>query len=177
MKENYERLPQNIKRLLYRKDISNTNQPVFLIGFSGCGKSTLGAMIAQKTEKKFIDIDNYIVTKHNQSISQIFADKGEQGFRLIEKEALNEILNLKNIIIATGGGTPCFFDNMELMNKNGITIYLKLSPEKLFERLVTDKKSRPLLTEKDDKELLEYINNELRKREKYYEKAKINFSI
>jgi shikimate kinase len=154
------------------KKITEDSRPLFLVGFSGCGKSTLGAMIARKTKKNFIDLDNYISAKHNKSISQIFEHNDEQEFRALEKEALCEIVKLKNIIVATGGGTPCFFDNMTMMNKSGITVYLKLSPQKLFERLASNKNSRPLLAKKDDNELFEYIKKELQIREKYYSQSK-----
>ena len=139
---------------------SETSKPLFLIGFMGCGKSTSGALISQKTGKEFIDLDIYITQKHNKSIPEIFENEGEQAFRLIEHSALKEIINIKNIIVATGGGTPCFFDNMELMSQNGITVYLKSSTKKLFERLISLKNTRPLLSGLSDEELEE--------REKYY---------
>jgi len=148
-----------------------TFNPIFLTGFSGSGKSSKGAFLAKKYQKNFIDLDNYIVEKNNKTISEIFENEGEQEFRKLEHNALKEISALKNSIVATGGGTPCFFDNMTLMNKSGVTIFLKTSVETLFKRLVSDKKSRPLLAGKSDDEILEYIKKELKMREKFYNMA------
>jgi len=154
---------------------SKTSKPLFLIGFMGCGKSTSGALIAQKTGKEFIDLDLYISQKHNKSISEIFENNGEQAFRLIEHSALKEIIKFKNIIVATGGGTPCFFNNMELMNQNGFTVYLNTSPEILFERLISLKNTRPLLSGLSDEELEEFIKKELADRERFYTLCFYNF--
>ena len=147
---------------------TKSSKPLFLIGFMGSGKSTLGAIIAQKSCKRFIDLDIYISQKHNKSIPEIFENEDEHSFRVLEHNALLEIIRLKNIIVATGGGTPCFFDNMTLMNNYGITVYIKTLPEKLYERLAPNKNLRPLIAEKNDDELFEYIVKELSVREKYY---------
>ena len=153
-------------------NIFDTTKPIFLIGFMGCGKTFYGKQIAHKTKKDFIDIDEYISRKHQKTIKEIFENEGEKHFRLLEKEALHEVIELKNIVVATGGGTPCFYDNMDKMNEKGITIYIETNQQILFENLHKSKDSRPLLANKNKKELLEYINKELNLREKYYKMAK-----
>jgi len=141
----------------------------------GCGKSTFGKFVAQKFRKTFIDLDEYISKKENKTIPEIFENEGENYFRLIEKKSIQQISQLKNVVVATGGGTPCFFDNMKLMTETGTTIYLKNSPQKLFETLLLIKETRPLLANKNEKELFDYINKELPLREKYYERADFQY--
>lgn len=139
----------------------------------GSGKSTMGKLIAQEKEWKFIDLDDYIETKAGETISTIFATQGEAAFRKMEREALEDIAKLQNVVVATGGGAPCFFDNMELMKKLGVVIYLKLSPKELCERLLTERSARPLIANKTDAELLDFIETKLEEREPFYSKADI----
>ena len=151
--------------------------PVFLIGFMGSGKSNIGKMVADKLGYTFLDLDTYIENKVNKRISEIFKDEGEQHFRILEQEALKEFIDQQNIIVATGGGCPCFSDNMELMNKYGETIYLKVHHGTLYLRLSNSKKNRPLIAELNDIELMESIVNLLPEREVYYSKAKFTLEI
>ncbi len=144
---------------------------IFLIGYMGSGKTTLGNLLALTVKYKFIDLDKYIENKTNKSIAKIFEENGENYFRDIEKKYLHEACDTDNIIISTGGGTPCFFDNIDFMNKNGISIYLKVKPEVLITRLKNEKNKRPLIKDKSDEELLIFINEMLNKRELYYNKA------
>ena len=137
----------------------------------GCGKSTLGKKLAKHTGLQFIDMDNYIEERNYKTVPRIFAEEGEAEFRKKEHKALEELSEFNDVIIATGGGAPCFFDNMELMNETGITIYLNIAPEILAARLAESKTERPLIKGKTDSELLEYINETLRKRNKFYKKA------
>lgn len=148
----------------------------FLIGFMGSGKTTLGKVVAEKTGYSFIDMDREIESGEGISIAQIFSKKGEKYFRQLEKECLNRIFNLKKVIVATGGGVPCFADNMEQINSNGKSIYINLTPQQLKVRLqTTDLTSRPLLSGLDDAGLLDFITDRLAERNVFYSKA--NFIV
>ena len=151
--------------------------PVFLIGFMGSGKTTIGEMVAEKMGYRFVDLDNYIESNSKKTINEIFATDGENHFRLLEQEALKEFITEKDIIIATGGGCPCFSDNMDLMNQYGETIYLNVHKGTLYLRLTNLKKNRPLIAKLNDIELMEYIVNHLPERELYYSKAKFILDI
>ncbi len=144
---------------------------VYLLGFMGSGKSTLGAKVARRIGYSFHDLDTIIEEKQGKSISRLFEEAEESGFRAIEKEALHDTFLLKNTIIACGGGTPCFFDNMEKMNHNGLTVYLRLSPGSLFHRLAPQKLQRPLIASMPDLPLMEYIIRESESREVFYSQA------
>ncbi|MDO5570148.1 MAG: shikimate kinase [Bacteroidales bacterium] len=147
----------------------------FLIGYMGAGKTTLGKFISQKMELSFIDLDLYIESRYRKTINEIFQEKGEDGFREIERKALHEVGEFEDVVIATGGGVPCFFDNKEYMNQQGVTIYLKTGVPVLFKRLKIAKASRPILKDKTDEELYSFIEENLNKRESAYEAAKLIF--
>ena len=150
---------------------------IILVGFSGSGKTSSGKALAERLNLPFIDVDEYISAKTGKTISEIFAEKGERGFRNIERVCLDEILiGEPRSVIATGGGTPCFDNNMDLMNRFGITVYLKAAPEILCRRLENDAK-RPLIAGKTGKELEEFIENTLSERKVYYEKSQIAVTI
>lgn len=146
---------------------------IFLIGFMGSGKSYTGKRIAQAMNFDFLDLDELITDNEQMSISQIFDQVGEKGFRKAEHSALLSCTSLDKIIIATGGGTPCFYDNLEWMKSNGIVIYLKASPNLLVSRLKGEVAHRPLVAGMEDRELLEFIQNKLEERSSYYEKSHI----
>jgi len=146
-------------------------QPIFLIGYMGCGKSTLGRTVSAMTGMQFIDLDAYIEGRFHMTVSDIFARRGEQGFRDIERAMLHEVGEFENVLVACGGGTPCFFDNMEWMNLHGTTVFLDTSIEKLFSRLKRGKHKRPLIADKNDEELLDFINRALESRMAHYSKA------
>lgn len=148
---------------------------IFLIGYMGAGKTTLGRALGKKLGIEFIDLDSYIENRYCQSVSQIFADKGEEGFREIERRMLHEVGEFEDLIISTGGGTPCFFDNIEYMNNQGATVFLDVPVERLFIRLSIAKKKRPLIMDKSDEELRAFIAEQLAKREPYYIKARQRF--
>lgn len=150
-------------------------QQFFLIGYMGSGKTTVGKRLARKLNLQFIDMDLFIENRYRKSISAIFEEKGEAGFREIERKALREVVDFENIVISTGGGLPCFFDNMDLMNQSGITIYLKASVDELVERLRTGKQKRPLVKDKNPEELKDFITVNLEKREEFYSKATLVF--
>ena len=107
-------------------------RPIFLIGYMGCGKSTLGRMVSSLTGIDFIDLDNYIEGRYHASVSQLFAERGEHGFRDLERAMLHEVGEFEDVIVACGGGTPCFFDNMDWMNAHGTTVFLDTSTGKFI---------------------------------------------
>lgn len=145
---------------------------IFLIGYMGSGKTTLGRHIAGRLGYDFIDMDAYIEEKNFKSVGEIFATQGEEKFRVLERNALIELSEFESVVIATGGGTPCFFDNMEVMNRSGLTVYLHLTPEELAERLeYSHAGKRPLLADRKGIELLEFISAGLKKRETFYQQA------
>tara|TARA_B100000809_G_scaffold75896_1_gene73583 strand:- start:327 stop:824 length:498 start_codon:yes stop_codon:yes gene_type:complete len=144
---------------------------IFLIGFMGCGKSTIGKKLAKTLSCKFIDLDKYIEGKTGESIQQIFKEKGEKYFRVLETESLMEICKSDNLVIATGGGTPCFFDNMQRILDKGICIYLKMEANNLAKRLSKEKSKRPLIENLTEKYLVNFIRKKLVEREVFYNKA------
>ena len=146
---------------------------IYLIGFMGSGKSTLGKRLKSELEWDFIDLDDYFEERYHVTIKQYFADYGEQAFRDAEKKMLEEVSQINRIIIATGGGTPCFFDNMQRMNETGLTIYIKLSVDTLAGRLSGARQVRPLVADKTGDELQQYIQDKLQERIPYYEQAKV----
>lgn len=137
----------------------------------GSGKSTAGKWLAGRLGYEFVDLDESVEKIANMTISSIFSLKGEQAFRELERKALVELDRSSRIVIATGGGTPCFSDNMELMNRSGKTIYLKVSVENLVKRLLDEKDHRPLICGKSIDELKRYISDKLEEREVYYKKT------
>jgi shikimate kinase len=145
---------------------------IFLIGFMGSGKSTLGKQVARKLGFSFVDQDEYIERKTGVSVGEYFSRFGESAFRALEHESLKELIAIDNVVIATGGGAPCFHSNIDIMNENGIAIYLKLRPEVLKSRLKNAQNERPLIKGKSELELLEYIKAKLLERDPYYSKAK-----
>lgn len=145
---------------------------LFLVGYMGCGKTTTGKRIAKKYGLGFIDLDQYIEKRFFKTIPQIFAERGEDGFRKLEHNMLEEVSAFEDVIISTGGGAACFYDNMDLMNASGETVYLKASAKGLFDYLKSAKQNRPLLQGKSDEELLQFITEALTQREPFYLKAK-----
>jgi len=146
---------------------------VFLVGYMGVGKSTIGKLLSVELGVEFIDLDKYIEKRYRKSIKDIFDEKGENGFRKIEHEMLREAGTFQNVLISTGGGTPCFFDNMNFMNQQGITVYIKASVEELTSRLLASKNERPLIQGKTPAELKEFISQHLAQRQCYYSKSQI----
>ena len=146
-----------------------------MIGYMGAGKTTLGKILARSLNLEFIDLDWYIENRFHQSVNQLFATRGEEGFRKIEQNMLHEVAEFEDVVISAGGGTPCFFDNMEYMNQQGVTVYLKATPETLRTHLRMGKQKRPLIAQKNDKELDAFIRESLDKRESYYNQARLIF--
>lgn len=150
-------------------------KPLFLIGYMGCGKSTMGRTVGRMTGRQFIDLDHYIEARYCKTVKDIFAEKGEDGFRKIERQMLHEVGAFEDVIVACGGGTPCFFDNMEYMNGCGRTVFLDASLEKLHSRLMRGRHKRPLIAGKNDEELRTFIIEALEARRPFYERASDRF--
>lgn len=149
------------------------NKRIFLTGFMGCGKTTLGQKLASKLGVKFIDLDHLIEEKEGMRIVDYFSANGEDQFRKLESAVLKNTNYPDNAIISTGGGTPCFFDNMEWMNTQGITVYIHLPARALASRLEKDKNQRPVLQENKGEALVTFIEQKLTEREPFYQQAKI----
>ncbi len=149
---------------------------IILLGYMGSGKTSIGNYLKQELNYKFYDLDNFIEEKWDLNISNIFETKGELYFRKVERIALEEILDQKSpMIISLGGGTPCYFNNIDYMNnqEGSMTFYLKSSVESLSNRLLIDRKNRPLVNNlKNIEEIKEYVNKHLFERNQFYFKAK-----
>lgn len=144
---------------------------IYLIGYMGCGKSTLGRKLAAMLKLSFVDLDTFLEEKYFRTIPQIFAEEGEAGFRLKEQRVLHEVAAFDNIIVATGGGAPCFFDNMEVMNQSGYCIFLDIDTPTLVNRLIHARIERPIIKGKSADELHHFIEEMMQKRRPFYEKA------
>lgn len=139
----------------------------------GCGKSHLGQRLAAQLGRSFFDLDQVVEDGEGKSIPTIFAELGEPGFRALEQKYLHTIENQAPAVVATGGGTPCFFDNMVWMNAHGTTVYLETPVETLYERLRRDRAGRPLLAGLSDAELRIFIETKLKEREPWYRQAAV----
>ena len=145
---------------------------IILIGYMGAGKTTVGKALAKELRMPFYDLDWYIESRMHKTVKAIFDERGEAGFRKIEHNMLHEVAEFEDIIISCGGGTPCFFDNIDYMNRQGETVYLKATPEVLYGHLKMGKTIRPLLLNKTADEVQVFIREQLAQRESYYSKAK-----
>lgn len=140
----------------------------------GCGKTTLGKRLAETLGFTFVDIDGFIEQKYHKTVADIFAEMGQDKFREIEKKTLHEVAQFEMTVIATGGGAPCFYDNIEVMNNAGLTVYIKMSPEQLADRLENSRAGkRPLIEGKSGEELRQFITDGLQQREYFYLQAKL----
>ena len=145
---------------------------IVLIGYMGAGKTTVGKDLAKALGIPFYDLDWYIETRMRKTVKQIFDERGEEGFRQIEHNMLHEVAEFENVVISCGGGTPCFFDNMDYLNQQAETVYLQATPDVLHQHLKMGKGVRPLLLNKTPEEVDAYIKEQLQYREQYYLKAK-----
>ena len=147
---------------------------IFLTGYMGAGKTTLGKVFAREMNVPFIDLDWYIEERfHNQSVN--CSPSGRSLFRELERNMLHEVGEFEDVVVSTGGGTPCFFDNMEYMNGCGQTVFLDVHPDILFRRLRVAKQQRPILQGKTDEDLRTFIVEALDKREPFYSQARYRF--
>lgn len=150
---------------------------IILIGYMGSGKTTVGKALSKETGMMFYDLDWYIESRMRKTVAQIFAEKGEEGFRKIEYNMLHEVAEFENVIISCGGGTPCFFDNIDYINQQGEVVYLKATPEVLYRHLLMGKTERPLIKNKTPEELVAYITEQVAKREEFYNKARYTLDV
>jgi shikimate kinase len=144
---------------------------IVLIGFMGCGKSTFGRKLAKQLNYQFMDADDAIEAKYKLKIKDIFSQFGETHFRKLEEKFILDLDHKQNIVLATGGGMPCFGQNMDLLNQIGITFYLQRSVPELVHRLINAKRPRPLIQGKNQTELTAFIEELLPKREPFYLKS------
>ncbi|MES2651865.1 MAG: shikimate kinase [Bacteroidota bacterium] len=145
---------------------------IFLVGFMGCGKSTKAKQLANHLNCSVIDLDAVIVDEQGKTIAEYFAENGEAAFRKLESETLKNYDYPETCVVATGGGLPCFFDNMEWMNTNGRTVYLQMTPPQLVSRL-HNREKRPLLKGMDDEQLLAFVQMKLTERNAFYTQAQL----
>lgn len=142
----------------------------------GAGKTTLGKAFAREMHVSFIDLDWYIEERFHKTIRELFTERGEASFRELERNMLHEVGEFEDVIISTGGGTPCFFDNMDFMNSCGQTVFLDVDPDILFRRLRVATHQRPILQGKTDEELRAFIVEALEKRLPHYSQATYHFN-
>jgi shikimate kinase len=146
---------------------------IFLLGFMGSGKSYSGKRLADKFGMSFVDLDDYIEKKVGRTIREIFEKEGEDYFRKIEQACLFEMGEKEMTIISTGGGTPCFFDNMKWMNNSGVTVFLETSVAVLSNRLFDEMQKRPLLKGFSKEELKHFIEQKLEERNPFYHQTQV----
>jgi len=145
---------------------------IYLIGYMGSGKSTLGRELASRLNLSFLDMDQFIEERYLKTVPDIFREEGEIRFREKEQACLREISVMEDVVVATGGGAPCFFDNMEFMNLTGCCVFLDVEPGELVIRLKRGDVIRPLIQEKPAEELVQTIEEMMRRRRPFYEKAR-----
>lgn len=150
---------------------------IILLGYMGAGKTTIGRALAKQLGLPFYDLDWYIESRMHHTVKELFDLQGEEGFRQVERRMLHEAAEFEDIVLSCGGGTPCFFDNIDYMNQQGDTVYLKASPEVLSAHLKMGKTVRPLLLGKTEDELQTFIREQLHAREPYYTKARHTFDV
>lgn len=152
-------------------------KPVFLIGYMGCGKTTLGEVLARQMGVRYIDLDEFIEASHGMSIVEIFDEMGENRFREMESDALREVALMTDVIVGCGGGTPCYGENMSLMNSAGVTVWLTTSPQRITARLVLpdQKVKRPKIASLPDNKVLDLVEREMLAREPHYSQAQLQF--
>ena len=147
---------------------------IFLIGFMGSGKSHWGRLLSQKLSIPFFDLDAQVEESAGKSIAEIFVTEGEEHFRMQEKEVLHIITEShESFVMACGGGSPCYFNNIEYMQQAGTTVWINTALELLYQRLVKEKEKRPLIKELTDEQLKSFISKKFADRKIYYEQADI----
>ena len=145
---------------------------VILIGYMCVGKTTIGKELAKRRHQMFYDLDWYIEERFHKRVPQIFTEEGEEAFRRKERNMLHEVAEFENVVVSCGGGTPCFFDNIDYMNQAAEVIYLKASPEIILSHLEISRGKRPLLESKTPEELKKFVTEQIQTREVFYLKAR-----
>ncbi len=148
---------------------------IYLTGMPGAGKSTLGKALAAELGRNYLDLDDVIEEQMDMSVSSIFSELGESQFRIAERRALESLLNEKDLVIAVGGGAPCFFENMKKMKANGITLFLDPPREVLVERISKDLKERPKLA--GSSSLIDLLRKTYEERKEFYEQAHYRLTL
>lgn len=147
---------------------------IFLIGFMGSGKTHWGRLLSEKLGIRFFDLDEQVMEHAGKSVVEIFATEGEEQFRLMEKDVLHIITESHDsFVMACGGGSPCYFNNIEYMNQSGISVWINAPLEVLFQRLLSEKDKRPLIKDLSDEQLRNFIAKKFSDRKIYYEQADV----
>ena len=147
---------------------------IYLIGFMGSGKTHWGRLLSEKLSMRFFDLDEQVTEHAGKSIAEIFATEGEEHFRLMEKEVLYIVSESHDsFIMACGGGSPCYFNNIEYMNQSGTTVWINTPIDTLFQRLIGEKEKRPLIKQLSDEQLKGFIAKKFSDRKIYYEQASV----
>lgn len=146
---------------------------IFILGFMGTGKSHWGKLWAEANKMGFYDLDALIEEQEKASVVDIFEKAGEDYFRVKEASMLRDMLKHDNCIISCGGGSPCFYDNMQCMNDNGITVYLSATPPYILKNVMDEKEKRPLIKKVNEAELLFFVEQKLKERAPFYSQAKL----
>lgn len=151
-------------------------QPIFLVGMPGSGKSTLGRPLARLMDRDFVDLDAYITSRYRQSVADIFAREGLEAFRRKEQAMLRELADFYAVVVACGGGAPCYGDNMDLMLAKGVTVWLDADDERLLSRLSRRREHRPMIKGLTDEEIHRYVADTRRQRTPFYSRAHLAHS-
>ncbi|HMQ45856.1 MAG TPA: shikimate kinase [Saprospiraceae bacterium] len=151
-------------------------QRIYLVGFMGSGKSYTGKLMAKELNWQFVDLDDWLETHLGMTIAAYFSQQGEEAFRRQESEILRQSIQFENTVIACGGGTPCFFDNMDWINAHGLSIYINIDPELIAKRLQGEMEKRPLLQGLTQEGLLDFIQEKIKYREAFYRKADLTLA-
>jgi shikimate kinase len=150
---------------------------IFLVGFMGSGKSYWGPQWARNLNLEFVDLDRQVEAQAGMSIAEIFDKLGEDAFRALEQKLLRDLGGKDNLLVACGGGTPCFEDNMSWMLEKGSTVYMSATPRQLFERIRSELQGRPLLKNLNEAEILYFIEKTLDSRLPYYSRAGLTLKV
>lgn len=150
---------------------------IILIGYMGAGKTTVGKALAKELGLQFYDLDWYIECRMHKTVPQLFKELGEESFRKIEHNMLHEVAEFENVVLSCGGGTPCFFDNIDYMNSRGQVVYLKAERDVLYKHLQMGKNERPVLKGRTEEELRTFIGEQLALREPFYSQAHYTLDV
>lgn len=146
---------------------------IYLVGFMGSGKTTVGKKLSQIIGYEFVDMDKLFEKRYKISIPSFFEKYDELLFRKLESENLKHTFKMSGVVVASGGGTPCYYQGVDEMNQNGVTVFLDMVPSALVNRLIHAKNIRPLIKGKSQEELTNFVETELQERIKYYKKARL----